>query len=82
MAKTKRNPIDTTGDEATTKIDIKKANERTHRCECVCLKNVAGYPYRLGYAKAYIDINDEVRCVYCNCLTEDPRRNNAQYSTT
>lgn len=44
-----------------------------HKCECMCLKNIPGYPYRVGYAKVYVDIKNKTRCVYCDCLSPDPR---------
>jgi hypothetical protein len=53
------------------KVDRGPSTELRHVCECMCLKNIPGYPYRLGYAKRYADSQNKARCSYCNCLALD-----------
>ncbi len=67
MAKTKRKQD---SDES---VVIKDYSKKWHNCTCLCVKNIPGYPNRVGYDKVYVDINNKTRCVYCDCYAPDPR---------
>lgn len=70
----------TTSDSTNQKVKNNNSNayNKNSKDRCMCLSNVPGYPYRLGYHKMYVDINNDVRCVYCDCYCDDPRKNESK----
>lgn len=70
MAKTKKS---TNPDLDEVALGPTSAQPKFHKCRCICLENSPNYPYRTGYHRSYVDANNKTRCVYCSCLTTDPR---------
>ena len=79
MAKKQRR--DNNSEETVTiRNDEKVVPKLINQFRCICLDNVPGHPYRIGYHKSYIDLADSPRCVYCNGLTADWRKKVADES--
>ena len=73
MAKKQRNVNLQDTDDINIQQDRTPIPKLINNFKCLCLDNIPGHPYRIGYHKSYIDLSDRPRCVYCNGLTMDWR---------
>ena len=42
-----------------------------HSCECTCCMVIPGQVNRSGIVREYLDVNNKVRCCWCNCITNN-----------